>query len=296
MSREIPDDEFDRRLRDVLRSRASAVTPDADALDLIHAGARRRQRRHRVAVSGGTALAVVAVAAVGITLRPTHHDGSRLAGGASTTASTAPSTASSTLSAPVSPPPATVAPTANKFTATAPVAPTAATIAAGGAPPAGFAPVSVTAVNANTYWVLGHAPCAQGTCVGIAQTTDGGKTFTEIGAPASMLVPDVPGNADVFDSSTISDIRFVDGKDGWAFGAGLWQTTDGGQHWAQYPADPNLPILGGVQQLAVASGDAWAIASIEQGRRQSGVRAVHRDVSQREVGHRPAAARRVWRA
>jgi len=258
MSRHIPDDEFDRRLRDVLHSRALSITPDVDAIDRIHAGARRRQRRQRVAVSGGAALAVIAVAVTGVTLRPTHHNGSQLAGGPS---STSPSTASSTLSKAPSPVPSTVAPSSNTFTATGPAATTPATIPAGGAPPAGFTPMSVTAVNANTYWVLGHAPCAQGSsCVGIAKTTDGGKTFTEVGAPASNLVPDVLGNSDVFSGDTISDIRFVDSNDGWAFGGGLWQTTDGGQHWTQY-SGPNPPILGNPQQLAVASGRVWAIAT-----------------------------------
>lgn len=256
MSRHIPDDEFDRRLRDVLHSRALSITPDVDAIDRIHAGARRRQRRQQVAVSGGAALAVIAVAVTGITLRPTHHNGSQLAGGPS---STSPSVSTPTASKAPSPVPSTVAPSSNTFTATGPAVTTPATIPAGGTPPADFVPLSVTAVNANTYWVLGHAPCAQGSCVGVAKTTDGGKTFTEVGAPASSVVPDALTNTDVFSGDTISDIRFVNASDGWAFGGGLWQTTDGGQHWAQY-SDQSLPIFGSVQKLAVASGRVWAIA------------------------------------
>jgi photosystem II stability/assembly factor-like uncharacterized protein len=247
-------------LRDVLHSRALSITPDVDAIDRIHAGARRRQRRQRrqrVAVSGGAALAVIAVAVTGVTLRPTHHNGSQLAGGPS---STSPSTASSTLSKAPSPVPSTVAPSSNTFTATGPAATTPATIPAGGAPPAGFTPMSVTAVNANTYWVLGHAPCASGSCTALAKTTDGGKTFAEVGAPPSTLVPDATGTNDATGTDTISDVRFVDGNNGWAFGGGLWQTTDGGQHWTQY-YDPYLPIMGIVQHLAVASGKVWAIAS-----------------------------------
>jgi hypothetical protein len=96
--------------------------------------------------------------------------------------------------------------------------------------------------------------------VGIAKTTDGGKTFTEVGAPTSKLVSDTLGTDSLFGADTISDIRFVNANDGWAYGGGLWQTTDGGQHWSRYN-DPYLPTFGNVQQLAVASGHVWAIAS-----------------------------------
>jgi photosystem II stability/assembly factor-like uncharacterized protein len=263
MSRDFRDDElgrseFDRRLRDVLHSRALSISPDADALDRIHAGARRRQRRHRAAVSGGAALAVIAVAAVGVTLRPAHHSGSQLAGAPS---SNVESTARETLNAP-----------APLTTPASPVASSAApsqtvhqsiggpaALPAGGAPPAGFVPISVTATSGSTYWVLGHAPCDAGTCVGIAKTTDGGKTFTEVGAPTSKLAPDAVSADTLLGTDTISDVRFVSANDGWAYGGGLWQTTDGGQQWSRYD-DPTAPIEGPVQQLAVASGHAWAIA------------------------------------
>src|SRR6185437_16060703 len=101
-----------------------------------------------------------------------------------------------------------------------------ATIPGGGTPPADFVPISVTAVNAKTFWVLGHAACGDQVCTGIAKSTDAGKSFTEVGAPPSTLVPDVRGTIDVFGVDTISDIRFVDALNGWAFGGGLWQTTD----------------------------------------------------------------------
>ncbi|HEX7105043.1 MAG TPA: hypothetical protein VF218_03680 [Acidothermaceae bacterium] len=257
MSRHIPDDEFDRRLRDVLRSRALSISPDADAIDRIHAGARRRQRRQRVAVSGGAALAVIAVAAVGITLRPTHDNGSRLAGGPS---SNTPSMTTQTASKPPSPVPSTVAPSSNTFTATGPATTAPGAIPAGGAPPAGFVPMSVTAVNANTYWVLGHAPCDVGTCTAVAKTTDGGKTFTEVGAPASPVGPDGLGAKDVLGSGVVSEIRFGDGKNGWAFDGGLWQTADGGLSWSQLAGvDPSAPQFA-VQRLAAANNRAWAIA------------------------------------
>ena len=245
-----PEDDLERRLRAVLHSRRLNVAPDTDALERIHAGARRRQRRQRIATSGVAALAVVAVAVTGVVVRPGHHravtaDGFKTP---SLTATQTPSVAPS--STPSSAPSSGNA----QVTASDKVAVPAATIPAGGAPPKGFVPMSVTAIDDNTYWVLGHAPCKNGTCTALAKTTDAGKTFTEVGAPPSALVPDNPGNKDVFGADTIADVRFVDSNDGWAYGGALWETTDGGQHWkAAY-------IPGAVQKLEVASGRAWAIA------------------------------------
>lgn len=254
-----PQHDLDRRLRDVLHSRELSIEPDANLLDRVHAGARRRQHRHRVATSGLAAVAVIAVAATGVALRPSHHPATKVAGGVSQTPTAtalrgavlaSPSLAFGSAKELASPVPTSL-PSAP---ASLPAA-TVATIPAGGSPPAGFVPMSVTATtaNGNTFWVLGHAPCEAGTCTALAKTTDGGKTFTEVGAPPSALVADDPGNADVFGTNTISDVRFVDGNDGWAYGGGFWTTTDGGQTWS------SIPISGAVQQFAVASGRAWAV-------------------------------------
>ena len=72
MSHNLPDDDLERRLRDVLHSRQLSINPDADVLERIHAGAARRQRRHRAAVSGGAALAVIAVCVTMIWYMVTH--------------------------------------------------------------------------------------------------------------------------------------------------------------------------------------------------------------------------------
>lgn len=249
-----PDDNLERRLQDLLRSRRLSIDPASDTLDRIHAGARRRQHRHRIATSALSAVAVVAVVAIGIALRPTHpartsvadgtHTGSPSGRGALNGTETTNSSPNSTD--PHGPAPASASSAARS-------APAIATIPAGGAPPSGFVPMSVTAVNAATFWVLGHAPCGSQTCTALAKTTDAGQSFTEMGAPPSALVPDVPGGNDVFGAGTISDVRFVDGNDGWAYGGALWQTTDGGRHWTA------VDIGGSVEKLEVASGRAWAI-------------------------------------
>ncbi len=247
------DDDLERRLRSTLRGTHLSIEPDADALQRIHVGARRRQQR-RVAASAGAAMAVVGLAAGAIVLTPGAHNSPEhrtLVSPNPSVRQIAPETSPATTSPPVESPSASqsASPTPSFTVSTAPTTP------AGQQPPAGFVPMSVTAttMNGNTYLVLGHAPCAAGTCTALVKTTDGGKTFTTVGAPPAQLVPDAPGNNDVFGQNTISDIRFVDANNGWAFGGALWQTTDGGKTWAR------AAIPGSVQQLAVASGRAWAI-------------------------------------
>ena len=71
------DEDLERRLRDVLNSRGLGVPVSPDAIDRIHAGARRRQQRRAVASSLG-AVAVIVIAAVAIGVRP-HDHGSTLA-------------------------------------------------------------------------------------------------------------------------------------------------------------------------------------------------------------------------
>jgi hypothetical protein len=119
--------------------------------------------------------------------------------------------------------------------------------------------MSVTAVNSSTYWVLGHAPCDAGTCAALAKTTDGGKTFTEVGAPPVVIAPDDPAKRDVYGSNLVSDVRFGDGKNGWAFGGDFWQTTDGGLTWSQLAVDSATQQFQ-VERLAAANNRAWAIA------------------------------------
>jgi hypothetical protein len=254
---EIPDGDFERRLRDVLHARRLSINLDADALERIHAGAHRRQQRHRAAVTGGAALAVVALAAAGVVLRPSHHN-AVVANGVDN------ATPIATLNRAATPTPSLDRGSTEQFSSpavatTATSVPSATAISAGGAPPKGFVPMSVTAVNATTYWVLGHAPCGSGTCAAVAKTTDGGKSFTEVGAPSSAAGSDAPGNSDVYGPNIVSDIRFGDGQNGWAFGGGLWQTTDGGLTWSRVPTlDPTVQ-QSGVQRLAAANNRAWAI-------------------------------------
>jgi Uncharacterized protein related to plant photosystem II stability/assembly factor len=104
-------------------------------------------------------------------------------------------------------------------------------VPAGQAPapvPGNFRPTSVTFVGPRTGWVIGQAltpgHCASQFCTSVARTDDAGKTWA--GVPAPMAGP-----AD--GASGLSQIRFLDLKNGWAYGPQLDATHTAGQTWAQ---------------------------------------------------------------
>jgi hypothetical protein len=94
--------------------------------------------------------------------------------------------------------------------------------------PGNFRPTSVTFVGPRTGWVIGQAltpgHCASQFCTSLARTNDAGKTWA--GVPAPMAGP-----AD--GASGLSQIRFLDLTDGWAYGPQLFATHTGGRTWAQ---------------------------------------------------------------
>jgi hypothetical protein len=101
--------------------------------------------------------------------------------------------------------------------------------AAGPAPvPGNFRPTSVTFVGLRTGWVIGQAltpgHCATQFCTSVARTDDAGTTWT--GVPAPMAGP--PDGA-----TGLSQIRFLDLRNGWAYGPQLYATHTGGRTWAQ---------------------------------------------------------------
>jgi hypothetical protein len=94
--------------------------------------------------------------------------------------------------------------------------------------PANFRPTSVTFVGTSTGFVIGQAGtpglCATVFCTSVARTNDAGNSWAGVPAP-------VTGPAS--GASGVSQIRFLNLSDGWAFGPALWATHDGGQVWAQ---------------------------------------------------------------
>jgi hypothetical protein len=259
MTLQPPDDEFERRLRDVLNSRGLGVPVPPDAIDRIHAGARRRQQR-RTAASALGAVAVIAIAAVAIGVRP-HSHGSAVAGKLHSASPSPIASSAAPSSSPASIQPSAPIAASTPPSSQVPGTPTPPPVAApttypsaGSAVPADFTPISVTAVNDKTYWALGTQQCGIVSCTAIVSTTDAGSHFTEIAAPHAATIS--------IDNSTrpVFNLRFADSSNGWAYGDALWTTSDGGATWV----DTSLPA-GSVKDLEAArnpgavAGTAWAV-------------------------------------
>ncbi|MDQ1495931.1 MAG: hypothetical protein QOG69_2414, partial [Actinomycetota bacterium] len=250
MTPEKRDDDFERRLRDVLHDRALGLPVEPDAIEHIHAGARRRQLRRNAASSLG-AVAVIAIAAAGIALRAQGHS-STVAANLRTTSP------SSSDVAPSSPPPAASASppgSPSALASTVIVAPPGSAVAS--TPPVRvFNPVSVSAVGVNEYWVLGYTTASSGPDgVTMMKTTDAGQHFAKVGSPSAFVGQ--MGTPVPLGTPTVSDIRFGDTNNGWAYGASLFATTDSGTSWA-----PVTDVPGNVVDLAAASGNVWAVSDI----------------------------------
>jgi hypothetical protein len=92
--------------------------------------------------------------------------------------------------------------------------------------PINFKPTSVTFVGTDTGWVIGQAGiaghCATPVCTSVARTNDAGRTWTGVPAPR-VGAPD--------GATGVSQVRFLNLDDGWAFGPELFATHDGGNTW-----------------------------------------------------------------
>ncbi len=202
-------------VEDWLSERIDPLPPPPGTFDLIKRRARRRKYR-RLAITATTA-AVIVAAAVTVpqvvnlpVLSPSGTSGVTAGHPASATATGGGGTQSIAASRP--PTPATATPGS---TVLAPV-------------PPNFRPTSVTFVGAGTGWVIGQAGtpghCATAYCTSVARTDNAGKSWSGVGAPLT-------GAAD--GSSGVSQIRFLNTEDGWAFGPELFFTGNGGRSWSQ---------------------------------------------------------------
>lgn len=111
--------------------------------------------------------------------------------------------------------------------------------------PAGFQPLSFTAVSERDFWLLGTVPCGRGRCSAVVRTTDGGRRFVAINAPAIPTSGNTP------------ELRFADRRDGFLFirWRGLFLVThDGGTSWKRLE-------LGRILGFATGSGNAYVVTS-----------------------------------
>jgi len=202
-----------------LSERVDPLPPPPGTFELIKRRARRRKYR-KLAITATSAALIVAAAVtvpqvVNLHVLNPSSGPAAAAGRTSSATSTGGGRAESSAAASPSP------------TATPSSAPAAAT-----AVPANFRPTSVTFVGAGTGWVIGQAgtpgQCATQYCTSVARTDDAGKTWSGVPAPLT-------GPAD--GATGVSQIRFLNLNDGWAFGPGLWTTHNGGQTWTQVGTD-----------------------------------------------------------
>lgn len=207
-----------------LDQQVQPLPPPPGTFELIRRRARRRKVRKAVITVASAAAAAAAVAVAvpaGLALRPTP-----------------PPAASEHIAAPGSTPSVTGGTHTAEGKATPEATPTPASAPASeiagpsGPPvPANFAPSSVTFVSTNLGWAIGQAGtpghCQDKNpdiCTSIVRTDNAGKSW--VGGPAPKTTgPNGP--------SGVSGIRFLEGRNGWAFGPELWATHDGGQTWTQ---------------------------------------------------------------
>jgi hypothetical protein len=180
-------------------------------------GQARRRRIRRAVLSAASALAVAAIAAVVV---PRVAFPMQETGRHASAARVSPTPAAS----PQHPTPEASSPSTIDASTARPLPATRS------APP----PLSVTFVGTSTGWVMRPAgaarqcdrPAAPG-CV-VLQRTDsadtGAASWRTVGAPPAHG-PNGP--------SGVSQVRFLNLSDGWAFGPELWATHDGGQTWTR---------------------------------------------------------------
>lgn len=194
-----------------LSERIEPLPPPPGTFDLIKRRARRRKYR-KLAITAGSAAVIVAAAVtvpqvVNLPVLNPNPSAAPVAGAHNATTS----------------PPASSSASGNASAAASSAVPTRL-----GSVPGNFRPTSVTFVGTRTGWVIGQAltpgHCASQFCTSLARTNDAGKTWA--GVPAPMAGP-----AD--GASGLSQIRFLNLNNGWAYGPQLYATHTAGKTWTQ---------------------------------------------------------------
>jgi hypothetical protein len=100
----------------------------------------------------------------------------------------------------------------------------------GASVPPNFQPTSVTFIGQGIGAVIGqagtpgHCPIIPADCTSLAGTSDYGTSWYGVSAPVTGAPDGARG---------VSQVRFLDLNDGWAFGPELWVTHDGGSSWTR---------------------------------------------------------------
>ncbi|HEY8046306.1 MAG TPA: sialidase family protein [Streptosporangiaceae bacterium] len=199
-----------------MNAQVQPLPPPPGTFELIRKRARRRKMTRAAAAAAGAAAVIAVIATVPrlvitqLNVSPGPASSGRAAGDTSSAAHHHHHQASASPTAiPSTPPPATAPPAA----------------------PPNFQATSVTFVGLSTGFVLGQAgtpghcgPPSAYICTSIAGTGDHGGTWHGVSAPVTGA-PSGP--------SGVSQVRFYNTSDGWAFGPQLWATHDGGRTWTR---------------------------------------------------------------
>ncbi len=242
-------DELDRWLT----AEVDPLPPLPGSFERIRGRARRRKLNQALTVGVG---AVVLIA--GAVLVPSFATGLLPGLGTQQPAASGAGPAAHTKTITVTPtpsPPTSSSPAAPHTSAPPQLGTGLSTSTSGTAPAADFRPTSVTMISGSVGAVIGQAnapgQCATASCAWLAGTSDYGQTWYGVSAPATSGPEGSAG---------VSQVRFLNLSDGWAFGPALYATSDGGRTWTSEP-------VGGlrVTDLEAAGSRAFALMASCQG-------------------------------
>jgi hypothetical protein len=209
------------RIDDWLSADVEPLSPPPGAFDRIRQRARRRKISRAVMSAAGIVVVIAAAVTVPQIASTLHSHGSRSAqavAAGTPSASARPTITGKSGGSPNSRSSSEVTPSGSALSATG----------SGNLVPPNFQPTSVTFVSTQIGAVIGQAgtpgQCATAYCTSLAGTSDYGTNWYGVSAPLTGA-PD--------GSSGVGQVRFLNTKDGWAFGPQLWFTTDGGASWTQ---------------------------------------------------------------
>jgi photosystem II stability/assembly factor-like uncharacterized protein len=199
-----------------MNAQVQPLPPPPGTFELIRKRARRRKATRAVAAAAGAAAVIAVIATVPrlvITQLNVGPGPASSGAAAGNTSSAIPPEHHHASATPSAVPPSSAPP---------PALPAA---------PGNFQATSVTFVGPHTGFVLGQAgipgqcgPPRKYICTSIAGTTDHGGSWHGVVAPVTGAPAGPAG---------VSQVRFYNTSDGWAFGPQLWDTHDGGQHWTR---------------------------------------------------------------
>lgn len=217
------------------------LPPPSGAFERIHRRARRRKTVVALTTAAGAAVAIAAAAALpqlASALQPNNGGGPNKLGPAASSSHTPQPSRSPSNKPKPHPSSSAQQTTQSNLSITNSALP----------PTPGIAPSSVTFVSRSIGAVIGETTsgCQTG-CEAVAATTNYGQTWSKVDPP-----PAGPPNG----SSGVSQIRFLEANNGWAYGPGLYVTHDGGATWTKASG-----VRGRVVDLAAVSASAYAVVA-----------------------------------